>query len=124
MKAVRKQELKAKLAAQPFQYPLKRQFVEPDWRRFPGWKSVTSAEWESALWQRQHAAKNLKELKAVFGSFLTDDLASEIERDQKERATMSILIPPQMLNTMLEKDLRNDPVRRYMLPIISDRHPD
>ncbi|TBR22284.1 lysine 2,3-aminomutase, partial [bacterium] len=29
--------------------------------------------------------------------------------------------PPQMINTMDEKNLRKDPVRRYMLPIISDR---
>src|SRR5213082_3618518 len=37
---------------------------------------------------------------------------------------MSILIPPQMLNTMDEKDLWNDPVRRYMLPAFDDRNPD
>src|ERR1700746_765578 len=37
---------------------------------------------------------------------------------------MSILIPPHMLNTMDEKDLWNDPVRRYMLPAFDDRHPD
>ena len=27
-----------------------------------------------------------------------------------------------MLNTMNEKDLRHDPVRRYMLPMFDDRH--
>src|SRR3989454_12199707 len=47
-----------------------------------------------------------------------------MERDIKERATMSILIPPQMLNTMDEKDLWNDPVRRYMLPAFDDRNPE
>ena len=26
---------------QPFSYPLKREFAEPDWRRFPGYKNVT-----------------------------------------------------------------------------------
>ena len=110
--------------SQPFSYPLKRAFVEPDWRRLPGYKDVSSSEWESALWQRQHSIKNLKELKNALGPYLTDDLALEIERDQKEYATMSMLIPPQMLNTMNEKDLRHDPVRRYMLPIFSDRHPE
>ncbi len=29
-----------------------------------------------------------------------------------------------MLNTMDEKDLWNDPVRRYMLPAFDDRHPE
>ncbi|MEK9145071.1 MAG: lysine 2,3-aminomutase, partial [Elusimicrobiota bacterium] len=124
MKAVRTQELKAKLAEQPFQYPLKRQFVEPDWRRFPGWKGVTSAQWESALWQRRHAVKSVAELKAVLGPLLPDDLAQSIEKDQKERATMSLLVPPQMLNTMDERDLWNDPVRRYMLAAFRDRHFD
>ena len=108
--------------SQPFSYPLKKAFVEPDWRRLPGFKDATVAEWESALWQRQRSIKNLKELKNALGAYLTDDLALEIERDQKEYATMSMLIPPQMLNTINEKDLRHDPVRRYMIPMISDRH--
>ncbi len=109
---------------QPFTYPLARPFVEPDWKRLPGFKDVSRADWESALWQRQHAVKNIKELKHAFGPYLTDDLIAEIERDQKEFATMSMLIPPQMLNTMNEKDLRHDPVRHYMLPFFSDRHPE
>ena len=109
---------------QPFKYPLQREFVEPDWRRLPGYKDVTAAEWETALWQRRHTVKNLKELQAVFGPLLPQSLLESMERDIKERATMSILIPPQMLNTMDEKDLWNDPVRRYMLPAFDDRNPD
>lgn len=90
--------------SQPFSYPLKKAFVEPDWRRLPGFKDATVAEWESALWQRQRSIKNLKELKNALGAYLTDDLALEIERDQKEYATMSMLIPPQMLNTILSTE--------------------
>jgi lysine 2,3-aminomutase len=117
--------MRAKAAAgaapQPFVYPLRREFTEPDWRRLPGYKDVTAADWESALWQRRHTVKNLKELKVVFGPLLPDSLLASIERDQKERATMSLLLPPQMLNTMNEQDLWNDPVRRYMLPAFDDR---
>ncbi len=109
---------------QPFHYPLKRQFVEPDWRRIPAYRNVTQAEWESALWQRKHTIKNLKELKETLGSLLPDTLAAGIARDQKERATMSLLVPPQMLNTMNLEDLWNDPVRHYMLPAFDDRDPD
>ncbi len=108
---------------QPFTYPLKREFVEPDWRRLPGYKDVTREEWESALWQRRHTVKNLKELKAVYGDVIPESLVAGVERDIRERATMSILIPPHMLNTMDETDLWNDPVRRYMLPAFEDRHP-
>src|SRR3989344_2234399 len=115
-------KVKADPARQPFQYPLKRQFIEPDWTRLPGYKDVSRQDWESALWQRQHSAKNLKELKEVFGKYLSDDVAEELLKDQQEKATMSILVPPQMLNTMNEKDLRGDPVRRYMIPMFSDRH--
>jgi len=117
-------KVKADPAGQPFQYPLKRQFAEPDWTRLPGYKGVTKEQWESALWQRQHSVKSVKELKDVFGPFLTDALAADILADQKDFATMSILIPPQMLNCMDEKDLKNDPVRRYMLPMVSDRMKD
>ncbi len=115
---------KVHASAQPFRYPLEREFAEPDWRRLPGYKDVTAAEWETALWQRRHTVKNLKELHAVFGPLLPESLLEGMERDIKERATMSILIPPQMLNTMDEKDLWNDPVRRYMLPAFEDRNPD
>src|SRR3954447_11371765 len=96
---------------QPFVYPLQREFVEPDWNRIPGYKGVSQADWESALWQRKHTVKNLKELKAALGPLLPDDLLQSIDRDQRERATMSLLLPPQMLNTMDVSDLWADPVR-------------
>jgi lysine 2,3-aminomutase len=115
---------KAHAAEQPFPYPLKRQFVEPDWARLPAYAGVTSEEWESAQWQRAHTVKNLTEFKRALGDHLDDELFADIERDQQERATMSMLIPPQMINTMDERDLRGDPVRRYMAPTYSDRHPE
>ena len=85
---------KAHAAEQPFEYPLQREYVEPDWTRLPGYADVTREEWESAKWQRSHSVKNLAELKRVFGSHLSDDLCADMERDQRERATMSMLIPP------------------------------
>ena len=57
----------AATAPQPFAYPLQREFVEPDWTRIPGYRGVSQADWESALWQRKHTVKNLKELKAALG---------------------------------------------------------
>jgi lysine 2,3-aminomutase len=108
-------------ADQPLRYPLQREFVEPDWTRLPGYRTVTRAQWESAQWQRAHTVKNLKELEHALGSHLTDELAADIHRDMQERATMSMLLPPQMLNTMNERDLYSDPVRRYMAPAFSER---
>ena len=99
-------------ADQPFRYPLEREFVEPDWTRLPGYREVTTEQWESAQWQRAHTVKNLRELKSSLGPWLGDDLAADIERDMVERATMSMLIPPHMINTMDEQDLHTDPVRR------------
>ncbi len=111
----------AHAAEQPFAYPLAREFAEPDWTRLPGYRDVTRDQWESAQWQRAHSAKNLKEFKAALGEHLDDELLADIERDQVERATMSMLLPPQMINTMREGDLRADPVRRYMAPAFSER---
>src|SRR5438067_668029 len=111
----------AHASEQPLAYPLRTEFVEPDWRRLPAYREVTEEQWESAQWQRAHTVKNLREFREALGSFLTEDLADDIERDQRERATMSMLIPPQMINTMREDDLRNDPVRRYMAPAFSER---
>jgi lysine 2,3-aminomutase len=114
-------EAHAHAAEQPFAYPLEREFVEPDWTRLPGYRDVTRDQWESAQWQRAHTVKNLKEFKAALGAHLDDELLADLERDQQERATMSMLLPPQMINTMREDDLRADPVRRYMAPAFSER---
>ncbi|MGZ8599685.1 MAG: KamA family radical SAM protein [Actinomycetota bacterium] len=115
---------RAHASEQPFEYPLRREYVEPDWTRLPGFADVSKDQWESAQWQRSHTIKNLVELKRALGHHLAEDLYADIERDQHERATMSMLIPPQMVNTMDATDLRADPVRRYMAPAFSDREPE
>ncbi|MCW2861237.1 MAG: Lysine 2,3-aminomutase, partial [Actinoallomurus sp.] len=111
---------------QPYTYQ-RRELTEPDWRRIPGWREVTAAEWESAQWQRAHCVKNVRQLKTVMGDLLSDDFYEDLERDQRERATMSMLLPPQMLSTMdvsSTEAFYADPVRRYMLPVFSDRRTD
>ncbi|GAA4226809.1 lysine 2,3-aminomutase [Actinomadura meridiana] len=111
---------------QPYVYR-RRPLEEPDWRRLPGWRDVTRDEWESAQWQRAHCVKNLRQLRQLMGDLLDERFYADLERDQAERATMSMLLPPQMLNTM---DVSStdafyaDPVRRYMLPVFSDRRTD
>ncbi|MDQ3480714.1 MAG: lysine 2,3-aminomutase [Actinomycetota bacterium] len=112
-------------------YPYKRaELVEPDWTRIPGWRDVTAAEWESVQWQRAHCVKNLKQLREVFGDLIEERFYTDLDRDQAERATMSMLVPPQMVNTMVPhavpdtQSLYDDPVRRYMLPVFSDRRMD
>ena len=57
---------RAHAASQPFTYPLRREWVEPDWRRLPGFRDVTRVEWETAQWQRAHTVKNLRQLLATW----------------------------------------------------------
>ena len=120
--------------AQPYAYA-RRDLVEPDWTRFPGWAGVTADEWESARWQRAHCIKSSGELRDLMGDLLDDAFYADLERDQREYATMSMLVTPQMLNTMapgeapggpgsLTEAFRADPVRRYMIPVFSDRRTD
>ncbi len=122
---------------QPYAYR-RRELVEPDWTRLPGWSAVTEAEWNDVQWQRSHCVKNLRQLRALMGGLLADDFYGDLERDQAERATMSMLVPPQMLNTMVPSTATAmpsagaaftaaflaDPVRRYMLPVFTDRRTD
>src|SRR4051795_6500784 len=111
---------------QPYVYR-RRGLVEPDWRRLPGWRDVTAEDWRSAQWQRAHCVKNVGQLHDVYGDLIDDAFYADLERDQAERATMSILLPPQMVNTMVPAQVPTtaamyaDPVRRYMLPVFSDR---
>ncbi|WP_372492123.1 KamA family radical SAM protein [Kineosporia corallincola] len=89
--------------AQPYEYR-RRELVEPDWTRFPGWRTVTAAEWASAQWQRAHCVKSLRQLHDVLGDLAPDGFYADLERDQQQHATMSMLLPPQMLNTMVRED--------------------
>ncbi len=127
----------AALDRQPYRYS-RVELVEPDWRRLPGWRDVTDEQWRGAQWQRAHCVKNVAQLRAVMGDLLEEELYADLERDQRERATMSMLVPPQMLNTMVPATsspmpaagpaftaaFYADPVRRYMLPVFSDRRQD
>ena len=88
------------MISQPYVYK-RQELAEPDWRRFPGWAGVSAADWESAQWQRAHCVKNVRQLRQVTGPGLDEAFFADLERDQRERATMSMLIPPQMLNTMV-----------------------
>ncbi|MFC8502272.1 KamA family radical SAM protein [Pedococcus sp. NPDC057267] len=122
---------------QPYAYR-HRELVEPDWTRLPGWKDVTAQDWASAQWQRAHCVKNVRQLRELMGDLLTEAFYADLERDQAERATMSMLVPPQMMNTMVPatdgampaagaeftRAFYADPVRRYMLPVFSDRRTD
>ena len=118
---------------QPYAYR-RRELVEPDWNRLPGYRGVTAEEWASAQWQRAHCVKNVKQLRELMGDLIEDRFYADLERDQAERATMSMLVPPQMMNTMVPtgpadgqswtEALYADPVRMYMLPVFSDRRTD
>jgi lysine 2,3-aminomutase len=117
---------------QPYSYA-RRQLVEPDWRRFPGWADVTESQWRDAQWQRVHCLRNIKQLRACVGDLLDERFYEDLLADQQHLATMSMLLPPQMLNTMapdagvdqtkFTEAFYADPVRRYMLPVRSDRDP-
>ena len=83
-------------------YPYQRvELVEPDWTRFPGWRDVTAEDWASVQWQRAHCVKNVKQLRELLGDLVDERFYADLERDQAERATRSMLVPPQMMNTMV-----------------------
>lgn len=113
--------LRAHAGPQPYQYPPQIDFVEPDWTRLPGYRDVTEAEWYSAKWQRQNTVKNLDQLRQVYQDLLPERIYEDIRKDGELRATMSMLVPPQMLNTIREGDFEGDPIRRYMIPMFADR---
>ena len=118
---------------QPYVY-VRKELSEPDWRRYPGWATVTESEWRDPQWQRAHSVKNIGQLRAVAGDLLDERFYADLATDQQQRATMSMLLPPQMLNTMapnfaterrtLTEAFYADPIRRYMLPVLSDREPE
>ncbi|WP_237112818.1 KamA family radical SAM protein [Mycobacteroides abscessus] len=65
------------------------------------------------------------------GNLLDERFYDDLAADQEKLATMSMLLPPQMVNTMaptaaqatFTEAFLADPIRRYMLPVASDRDP-
>jgi len=116
------------MTAQPYAYR-RQELVEPDWTRLPGWRAVTREQWESAQWQRVNCVKNVRQLRAVLGDTVDERFYADLADDQARLATMSMLLPPQMINMMVPHAVPDtesfyaDPIRRYMLPVASDRHP-
>ena len=119
---------------QPYSYGYQ-SLEEPDWTRFPGWADVTADDWRSSQGQRSHCVKNVAQLHAVLGDLVDDRFYADLEADIERAATMSMLVPPQMLNTMaryadaagagsLTEAFYADPIRRYMLPVFTDRRTD
>jgi lysine 2,3-aminomutase len=102
---------------QPYQY-VRAELAEPDWRRLPGFSAVSEQEWRDAQWQRAHCVKNPRQLRAVVGNLWPESFFDDLAADITRFATMPMLLPPQMLNTITGVD---DPIRRYMLPVKSDR---
>ncbi|OZE13456.1 lysine 2,3-aminomutase [Rhodococcus sp. 05-2255-3B1] len=121
------------VAGQPVQY-VRKELVEPDWCRFPGFRTVTAQQWRDPQWQRAHCIKNARQLRDAVGGLLTDGFYEDLAADQDVMATMSMLLPPHMLNTMVPTSgmggedpgefteaFYRDPVRLYMMPVLSDR---
>ena len=73
------------MVSQPYVYQ-RHELSEPDWRRFPGWAGVSTADWESAQWQRAHCVKNARQLAQVIG------------REQVENRAQCIDTAPQFLH--------------------------
>ena len=117
------------MSNEPYVYQ-QRELQEPDWTRFPGWRDVTAADWQDVQWQRAHCVKSARQLREVTGDLVDDMFFADLAKDRAESATMSLLLTPQLVNTMSPHAppsgpaLRADPVRRYMLPLASDRRSD
>ena len=65
---------------QPYAYQ-RRELVEPDWTRLPGWRDVTREQWESAQWQRAHCVKNVPQLRKVLGDLVSDTFYADLADD-------------------------------------------
>jgi lysine 2,3-aminomutase len=107
--------------SQPYGYFPPLPCREPDWQRLPGYESVTEDDWLSSTWQLKHAIKDVDGLRRAFGAYLDEDLARAIETDQRQFATMPILLPPYYASLMDELSLWTDPIRRYVLPASIER---
>ncbi|MFD0891333.1 lysine 2,3-aminomutase, partial [Streptosporangium algeriense] len=90
--------------------------------------------WRDAQWQRAHCVRNAAQLRAVVGDLLQESFYADLAADAERFATMSTLLTPQLLNVMAPDAVDGPasfteaflagPVRRYMLPVRSDRHPE
>ena len=119
---------------QPYVYR-RRELTEPDWRRSPAGPDVTAAEWESAQWQRAHCVKNARQLRQVTGGGLGEAFFADLEQDQRARPPCPCWCRRRCSTRWRRRGgapggpgfteaFYADPVRRYMIPVFSDRRAD
>lgn len=108
---------------QPYEYGRRADAVEPDWRRLPGYRRVSEGQWRDPMWQRANSVTSAAQLHEVFGRHMPPGLLESIDEDQRRQATMRLRVTPHVINTMDERRLWPDPLRRYLLPSASDREP-
>ena len=102
----------------------------------PAGRDVTAEEWASAQWQRAHCVKNVKQLRALLGDLVDERVlrrprarpararhdvdARAAADDEHDGAARGRRRGPGSLTDAFYAD----PVRRYMLPVFSDRRTD
>lgn len=97
------------------------ELFERDWRRHPAWREVSVQQWRDPQWQRSHSVKSVTELSRVWGTAVAEEVYDDLAADQQGLATMPLLLPPYLLNTIDETQVATDPGRRYLLPRASER---
>ena len=82
----------------------------------PGWRDVTAERVGSRRsGSGRTASRTSSSCGTLMGDLLDDRFYADLERDQAERATMSMLVPPQMMNTMVPATAPRRPAYRGVL---------
>ena len=76
------------------------ELVEPDWTRLPAGRTSSPRSGLPPNGSGPTASRTFVSF-ATCSVIVDESFYADLERDQAERATMSMLVPPQMINTMV-----------------------
>jgi lysine 2,3-aminomutase len=93
------------------------------WRRIPGFRNVSRAEFETHLFQQRASVTSVAQLRGVLGDLAGDRFYSDLSEGIRN-APMALRISPHLLSLIDWNEPEADPIRAQFLPLRSRQMPD
>ncbi len=93
------------------------------WRRIPGFRDVTRAEFETHLFQQRESVTSVAQLRELLGDLAGEDFYADLSEGIRN-APMALRISPHLLSLIDWSEPETDPIRSQFLPLRSLQQPD
>jgi lysine 2,3-aminomutase len=93
------------------------------WRRIPGFRHISRAEFETHLFQQRSSVTSVARLRELLGDLAGEGFYADLLEGMRN-APMALRISPHLLSLIDWNEPESDPIRAQFLPLRSAQKPD